>query len=104
LRGHVHIRALHSFPTRRSSDLLHTTKLLGEHRAKGHNTRMFINLSAASLADEALPGWIGVAINAAKLPKGSVVFQFHEDDASRIGRKRTRLNSSPVKISYAVFC
>ncbi len=64
--------------------VLHTTKLLGEHRAKGHNTRMFINLSAASLADEALPGWIGVAINAAKLPKGSVVFQFHEDDASRM--------------------
>ncbi|WP_430460186.1 EAL domain-containing protein [Thalassolituus sp. LLYu03] len=64
--------------------VLHTTKLLGEHRAKGHNTRMFINLSAASLADEALPGWIGVAMNAAKLPKGSVVFQFNEEDAGRM--------------------
>ncbi len=64
--------------------VLHTTKLLSEHRAKGHNTRMFINLCGASLADEALPGWIGVAINAANLPKGSVVFQFHEDDASRM--------------------
>ncbi len=64
--------------------VLHTTKLLSEHRAKGHNTRMFINLSGASLADEALPGWIGVAINAANLPKGAAVFQFHEDDASRM--------------------
>lgn len=64
--------------------ILHTTKLLGEHRARGHNTRMFINLSAPSLADEALPGWIGVAMNAAKLPKGSVIFQFNEEDASRM--------------------
>lgn len=64
--------------------VLHTTKLLGEHRARGHNTRMFINLSAASLADEALPGWIGVAMNAAKLPKGTVIFQFNEEDASRM--------------------
>ncbi|MBL34427.1 MAG: hypothetical protein CMI10_05965 [Oceanospirillaceae bacterium] len=62
--------------------VLHTTKLLGEHRAKGHNTRVFINLSGASLLDEALPAWIGVAINAAKLPKGAVVLQFNEDDAS----------------------
>ena len=64
--------------------VLHTTKLLSEHRAKGHNTRIFINLCGASLADEALPGWLGVAISAANLPKGSVVFQFHEDDASRM--------------------
>lgn len=64
--------------------ILHTTKLLGEHRAKGHNTRMFINLSAASLTDDALPGWIGVAMNAANLPKGAAIFQFHEDDASRL--------------------
>ena len=64
--------------------ILHTTKLLSEHRAKGHNTRMIVNLCAASLADEALPGWITVAMNAASLPKGSVVFQFHEDDAGRM--------------------
>src|SRR5690606_36778309 len=50
----------------------------------GHNTRMFINLCGASLADEALPGWIGVAINTANRPKGSVVLQFHDDDASRM--------------------
>ena len=64
--------------------VLHTTKLLGEHRAKGHNTRVLINLSSASLTDDALPGWIGVAINAAKLPKGAVIFQFNEEDASRM--------------------
>lgn len=64
--------------------ILHTTKMLGEHRSKGHNTRMFINLSAASLLDASLPGWVSVAISTAKLPKGAVVLQFHEDDASRM--------------------
>src|SRR5690606_5866639 len=51
--------------------------------AKGHSTRMFINLCSASVTDETLANWINVALNAAKLPKGSVVFQIHEDDASR---------------------
>ncbi|MAY14666.1 MULTISPECIES: EAL domain-containing response regulator [Thalassolituus] len=74
--------------------ILHTTKLLGEHRAKGHNTRMFINLSAASLADDTLPGWIGVAINAAKLPKGSVIFQFNEEDASRLLKQTQQFSHS----------
>lgn len=64
--------------------ILHTTKLLGEHREKGHNTRMFINLSSASLSDDSLAGWIAVALNAAKLPKGAAVFQFNEDDAGRM--------------------
>ncbi|ASP38880.1 hypothetical protein CHH28_09375 [Bacterioplanes sanyensis] len=64
--------------------ILHTTKLLSEHRTKGHNTRMFVNLSAASLADESLANWIGVAINAAKLPKGCVIFQFNEEDAGKM--------------------
>ena len=64
--------------------VLHTTKLLSEHRARGHNTRMFINLSSASLSDDSLANWIGVALNAAKLPKGAAIFQFNEDDAGKM--------------------
>ena len=74
--------------------ILHTTKLLGEHRARGHNTRMFINLSGPSLADDALPGWIGVAMNAARLPKGSVIFQFNEEDASRMLKQAQQFSLS----------
>lgn len=62
--------------------ILQTTKLLGEHRARGHNSRIFINLCADSLVDESLPKWINVAMGAAKLPKGTVIFQFHESDAT----------------------
>lgn len=61
--------------------ILQTTKLLGEHQARGHNSRIFINLCADSIVDESLAKWINVAISAAKLAKGSVIFQFHENDA-----------------------
>lgn len=63
--------------------IIQSTKILSAHLAKGHNTRIFINLSAASLTDEKLPSWLGVAISASGLPKGSVILQFHEDDAVR---------------------
>lgn len=64
--------------------IINTIKLLMERNAANHNTRIFINLSAASLADNTMPAWIAMAINTAKLPKGSLIFQFHEDDASRM--------------------
>ena len=64
--------------------IINTTKLLIERHSAGHNTRAFINLCAASLADESLPAWISMAMSTAKLPKGSLIFQFHEDDASRM--------------------
>ena len=63
--------------------ILHATKLLSEHKRKGIDTRLFINLSAASLLDDSLASWIGVALNAAKLDKQAVIFQFNEEDANR---------------------
>ncbi|MEN9465682.1 MAG: hypothetical protein RL217_1863, partial [Pseudomonadota bacterium] len=64
--------------------IINTTKLLIERHSAAHNTRAFINLCAPSLADESLPAWISMAMSTAKLPKGSLIFQFHEDDASRM--------------------
>jgi EAL domain-containing protein (putative c-di-GMP-specific phosphodiesterase class I) len=63
--------------------ILHSTKLLSEHRQQNMNTRLFVNLSAASLMDPTLSTWIGVALNAAKLDKDSVIFQFNEEDATK---------------------
>ena len=64
--------------------ILNTVKMVGEHHQKGHNTRVFINLTSASILDDSLPGWIGVALRAARLPRGSVIIQFSEDDAGRV--------------------
>src|SRR5436309_4471735 len=65
----VHLRVLHSFPTRRSSDLRG-----GRPRASSKARRTCAAASAPA------------------------------SRRSRSDRKSTRLNSSHVKISYAVFC
>src|SRR5690606_40071188 len=70
-------RVLHSFPTRRSSDLL-GDQHHGDHDALAHAAR---NLVRIKLCDALGIGRHGPA-----------------------DRKSTRLNSSHVKISYAVFC
>lgn len=62
--------------------IYHAAKQLGAHLAKGHNSRTFINLCAPSLSDDTLAPWIDTVARAAKLPKGSLIFQFHENDAT----------------------
>src|SRR5690606_41943106 len=79
---------LHSFPTRRSSDLA------AEHpdvHGRGHGVVV------------ALHGVDGAGLHGTeKLARGhELVGEIQLDDQDR---KSTRLNSSHVKISYAVFC
>lgn len=61
--------------------LLHAVRQLGEHRAKGHNTRLFLNLGAASLQDPALLPWLSAALKAARLPADALILQLCEPDA-----------------------
>src|SRR5699024_12114798 len=85
-------RHLHSFPTRRSSDL-------------------FLDLTASFLArgqDRDADGWRMVRL----LDPDEVPYREGSADAGEViatnarllDRKSTRLNSSHVSISYAVFC
>jgi diguanylate cyclase (GGDEF)-like protein/PAS domain S-box-containing protein len=62
--------------------ILESLKTLTSHRANGHNTRLIINLSAASIKDNSLPGWLAIAFNAAKLPTDSLVFQIAEQEVN----------------------
>ncbi|MNQ46415.1 Cyclic di-GMP phosphodiesterase YfgF [compost metagenome] len=61
--------------------ILNSIKLLAEHRTKGHNTRLFVHLSGASLQDQTLLPWLSVALKAARLPSDALIFQFNEPDA-----------------------
>lgn len=61
--------------------LLNAIRLLCEHRAKGHNTHLFIPLGAASLQDPMLLPWLSAALKAARLPADALVLQFCEPDA-----------------------
>src|SRR5690625_7132791 len=74
---------LHSFPTRRSSDLLHLCSM--------HPKNISIKDFTYDLPNERI-----------------ATYPLHPRDSSKLlvykDRKSTRLNSSHVAISYAVFC
>src|SRR5699024_12782977 len=78
LYGHGHPRDLHSFPTRRSSDLISAE-------------------SAAMINDARKSGGRVVCV-------GTTSVRTLESASAEEDRKSTRLNSSHVSISYAVFC
>src|SRR5690625_6496923 len=86
-----HHRHLHSFPTRRSSDL--NEALLADY--------MYENLDDTKkklyLLNEQLEGFRGTVFR-------QTMFAEFEHEIHRLDRKSTRLNSSHVAISYAVFC
>src|SRR5690606_41360667 len=99
LRCRRWLGAARSFPTRRSSDL-RFAKLCG-----GREARIAIIPTASLASDtgrryESLFDDLGVA-HAEALPLES---RHDCEQPEALDRKSTRLNSSHVKMSYAVFC
>src|SRR5690606_39681010 len=96
-----HSRHLHSFPTRRSSDLEEGVlmQILYAFAAVGNSDDME-TLSGwyKRIKDDTQPGYDADAHAAADYALLKMGERFCKD------RKSTRLNSSHVKISYAVFC
>lgn len=62
--------------------ILQSIKALCLHRARGHNTRLTINVTSNSVADAEFIKWLTVAIKAARLPSDAVIFQITEKDAT----------------------
>src|SRR5690606_39541611 len=99
-----HHRNLHSFPTRRSSDLKEV-----QSRIPWGTVIVFgigISLGTALLTTQA-GQWLGqqVVVRTGLDAFGPLgVFSILAAFLILIDRKSTRLNSSHVKISYAVFC
>src|SRR5690606_41903810 len=88
-----HPRALHSFPTRRSSDLSLAALgvvALGVGAGFGLHADAKKEDSDAHCNDRNVCNATGIALR--------------DDAFTAADRKSTRLNSSHVKISYAVFC
>lgn len=62
--------------------ILHALKVLAEHNANGHKTRIMVTLTSDSLADNTLVQWLSVALKAAKIGGESLILQFTEADAT----------------------
>ncbi|MEO9702507.1 EAL domain-containing protein, partial [Marinobacter alexandrii] len=62
--------------------ILQTIKQLSNHRSHGHDTRLFLNITAETLQDQTFTAWLSVALKAARLPGDSLVFQIREGDAN----------------------
>src|SRR5690606_42012657 len=95
---------LHSFPTRRSSDLMLETKL---DIIDVDSTGRIISVrnTTGNYNETSNPGGFGLP-NPTKSQVQSIIFTLsHYNESTinqvRLDRKSTRLNSSHVKISYA---
>jgi diguanylate cyclase (GGDEF)-like protein len=62
--------------------ILQTIKQLASHRSRGHDTRLFMNVTAETLQDKTFTPWLSVALKAARLPGDSLIFQIREGDAN----------------------
>jgi diguanylate cyclase (GGDEF)-like protein len=62
--------------------ILQTIKQLSSHRGRGHDTRLFLNVTAETLQDKTFASWLSVALKAARLPGESLIFQIREGDAN----------------------
>src|SRR5207302_7416922 len=90
-------RSLHSFPTRRSSDLV---------RAEREAARGWVRLGVAAgpEPERGIQGVVARSRQGLTIAPCHVLWSGPADSGLRRDRKSTRLNSSHVKISYAVFC
>src|SRR5690606_40976455 len=100
---HLHGRhpALPSFPTRRSSDLISHMRNISSPMSEIHPAEVEITVPIRSdtedhLLDKTLNRFAESLAAEGDLDAGILIV--------RRDRKSTRLNSSHVKISYAVFC
>src|SRR5207244_4838229 len=92
----IHRHSLHSFPTRRSSDLPESIILIANAISKAMSRR-FSTSSACLLTRRSIGCELQLTQLGDKLPSSYQKIR-------RSDRKSTRLNSSHQIISYAVFC
>jgi diguanylate cyclase (GGDEF)-like protein/PAS domain S-box-containing protein len=80
--------------------ILQTVKQLASHRASGHDTRLFLNLSAETVQDKTFTPWLSVALKAARLPGEALIFQIREGDANNFMKQAKEL----TKAAHQLHC
>ncbi|MDI9244857.1 GGDEF domain-containing response regulator [Marinobacter sp. CHS3-4] len=87
--------------------ILQTIKQLSSHRSRGHDTRLFLNVTAETLEDKTFTPWLSVALKAARLPGDSLIFQIREGDANNFMKQAKEfakaVHELHCKVSIAQF-
>lgn len=87
--------------------ILQTIKQLSSHRSRGHDTRLFLNVTAETLQDKTFTPWLSVALKAARLPGDSLIFQIREGDANNFMKQAKDFSKAVhelhCKVSIAQF-
>lgn len=87
--------------------ILQTIKQLSSHRSRGHDTRLFLNVTAETLQDKTFTPWLSVALKAARLPGDSLIFQIREGDANNFMKQAKdftkAVHALHCKVSIAQF-
>src|SRR5690606_41318981 len=92
---------LHSFPTRRSSDLFKKiTDSIAEEKQVAENKNAFIKYNVEKERNNT----VEAQLNHKEEKAQKLLYMSLGIFASTLDRKSTRLTSSHVKLSYAVFC
>src|SRR5690606_41454626 len=97
----LHYTYLHSFPTRRSSDLYYTADRVVRHLKEEKDYTIDLKTNQVSLTEEGVKKVERFLDIENLYDLKNITLNHHIQQADR---KSTRLNSSHVKISYAVFC
>lgn len=83
--------------------ILNAIKALSAHHIRGYvKTRLFINLTSASIQDSTLLPWLNVALKAARLPGDALVFQISEYDAVTYLKSATALTHGLAELRCRV--
>ncbi|SDU13109.1 EAL domain-containing protein [Halopseudomonas salegens] len=75
---------------------------LCQKRTTGGQTRLLINLSAASLQNMEMPQWIAEQLKSKRLPSDAVIFQFNDADANTYMKQAKALTEALKSIHCQV--
>lgn len=78
--------------------VLKTIRQLTAHRAKGHDTKLFLTLTAETLQDPEFIVWLRKALTAARLPGDKLIFQISENDATTYLKQMKGLSKALQKL------
>ncbi|MEJ6592170.1 MAG: EAL domain-containing protein [SAR86 cluster bacterium] len=80
--------------------ILQSIKMLSAKRAEGSKSRLFINVTHASMTDSSFLPWITVALQAARLPSDAIIFQLDEKQATAHIKDAAKFSEGLAKLHF----